>query len=694
MTIAHVALYRPLYPDLSNLSADVDQSIQEEDVSVLAAKQSHARIALKGPILPQSVAPADEDIQIIGSSSEEEEEEGTIEEEASLFGDYSEQETFDRAASAEESDRGQGSDQQGSDLEQGSAEEILENSSEVDQEILENSSEIEEGSGHEQAVRVALDEESEDEDELQSDQESPYPPIPDSMPLPRTLGESPYKPITKDTHQSTLLDPLPNGRRDAVERIKSSLDAEALDALYGQDEPSDEELEDDQDEDEADDQTHWERIPSELKGKGRAAESEQELEDAYFDEEEPSSDVELEQGDADGEEEEEEEEGWYAEGWKSARSQFNDLVEPEREMFNESLMSLGSDAVIPVNEYVLTDDEEEESRPQEQDPSVQQSAIPSFSEFLAQADTPATDIVIGSSREDIPAIPLTAAHQEHPAVSLADPPPVSASFPDNLSPIDAFEEAGATVSQPLDLTGQEAFLETHDIALSSGPPSAIPSHLPSPAPESFPPHQPGPVDYSSRAHDLQGDDYILDDILQFVDSRQAQEAHAADMQDAPNLLAQIEKEIADAAEVESSRLEEAPANPSAPMQEYQAGPIPLPDEDFDYEEPVQLPEPETSAGEQIEVVSTPPATTLPEEQADQASEVPSTPPVSSIQLAYEEIEIEEPAQDDLAVEVMDPSDQEETLSQAPSKYEISEPDEVVPEQELGLDVEEVRRNLH
>ena len=166
------------------------------------------------------------------------------------------------------------------------------------------------------------------------------------------------------------------------------------------------------------------------------------------------------------------------------------------------------------------------------------------------------------------------------------------------------------------------------------------------------------------------------------------------MQDAPNLLAQIEKEIADAARVESSRLEEAPANPSAPMEEHQAGPIPLPIEDFDYEEPVQMPEPEVSAGEQIEVVSTPPATTVPEEQADQVSEVPSTPPASSTQPAYEDIEIEEPAQDDLAVEVSEPSDHEETYSQAPSEYEISEPDEVVPEQELGLDVEEVRRNLH
>jgi hypothetical protein len=101
-------------------------------------------------------------------------------------------------------------------------------------------------------VTAALDTSSdEDESELESDQENI---VPKAMPT---------------NHATKIMQPLPSGERDPVRRLKHTFDAAATDALYGSDSEAEEP---DLNEDDQDDQERWERIPSHLKGKGRAQE--------------------------------------------------------------------------------------------------------------------------------------------------------------------------------------------------------------------------------------------------------------------------------------------------------------------------------------------------------------------------------------------------------------------------------------
>lgn len=85
-------------------------------------------------------------------------------------------------------------------------------------------------------------------------------------PEPQTASASSKR--FNDAYQSSLLDQFRDGTTDPVKRLRPHLDAEAQDVLYGQD-SSEGEPEEEEDLDALDDQERWDRIPYELKGKGR-----------------------------------------------------------------------------------------------------------------------------------------------------------------------------------------------------------------------------------------------------------------------------------------------------------------------------------------------------------------------------------------------------------------------------------------
>lgn len=114
-------------------------------------------------------------------------------------------------------------------------------------------------------VKAALEESSSEQEEDESELED------DAPPQPQPMRHSPAS--RKKGHVSSLLDTFADGTSDPVKRLRAHLDAEAQEALYAEDSPpvgkQQDATHEDDDFDLQDDAEQWDRIPYELKGKGR-----------------------------------------------------------------------------------------------------------------------------------------------------------------------------------------------------------------------------------------------------------------------------------------------------------------------------------------------------------------------------------------------------------------------------------------